>query len=173
MPSIRDRSEDWPPKREKRPRGTGGQALEGGVGGYAAVGAELPKNPFLENAPLMEAEPGYFDLASHSYAKGTQLLEAVENSNPLGIEGSIEKALTAAGWVEGQPIRLLSCSAGDPALGTQAFGQKLSSYLRVEVMAPASDITVFGDGSFVIATGKANYGQPSISNPWTYYARKN
>jgi hypothetical protein len=28
---------------------------------------------------------------------------------------------------------------------TQAFGQKLSSYLRVKVMAPASDITVFKD----------------------------
>ena len=101
-----------------------------------------------------------------------QLLGAVEGNAPsaLGLD-EVAAHLTSNGW-QGEPIRLISCSAGDPALGANAFGAKLSSYLNVPVMAPASDITVFSEGSFVIGPGEAASPlTPSIANPWTVFGR--
>jgi hypothetical protein len=119
----------------------------------------------------MAPQPGYFDLASHSFNGGTQFLGAVENGVPTGLGlGEVEQSLVANGWT-GQPIRLISCSAGSPAAGSQAIGSQLSQYLQVPVRAPASDITVFGNGSYIIRPGTASPGQASIPYPWVTFGK--
>jgi hypothetical protein len=145
-----------------------------GVGGMAIVGPELPKNPFLKNAPNIPPKPGYFDLVGHSSHKGTQFLgevTGIDVPEVLGMD-EIRRQLVARGW-KGQPIRLISCNAGNPELGANAIGYKVSEEFGVVVEAPASDITVFENGSYVIAPGEAKSPlDPSIPNPWTTYGKK-
>jgi hypothetical protein len=120
----------------------------------------------------MAPHPGYFDLAAHSFNRGTQLLGAVENGVPTGMSlFEIERLLLANGWKHGQPIRLISCQAGSPAAGNQAFANQLSQHLSVPVRAPASDITVFANGSYVIRPGEATLGQASIPNSWVTFGQ--
>jgi hypothetical protein len=137
------------------------------------IGADVPGNPFLRNALKMAPEAGFFDLASHSFNAGTQLLGAVEGKVGLALGlDEVEALLKANGW-RGESIRLIACGAGDPALGANAFGAKLSDYLGVVVKAPASDITVFDDGAFVIRPGAAESAlERSIENAWTTYGQR-
>lgn len=146
------------------------RAGQGAAGGFARTGADLPGNNFLSNAAQMKPEPGYFDLAVHSFNGGTQFLGSVAGRTPIGMSlVEVEKALLSNGWRAGQPIRLISCNAGSPAAGAQAIGNQLSQYLRVPVMAPKADITVFAKGEWIIRAGLAAFGQQSIKNPWAIF----
>jgi hypothetical protein len=120
----------------------------------------------------MAREPGFFDLAAHSFNEGTQLLGAVEGRVPTGLSVlEVERLLLANGW-KGEPIRLISCNAGNPAAGARAFANQLSEYLRVPVKAPTTDITVFANGSYCITPREASFGQASIQNAWVTFGQQ-
>lgn len=57
-------------------------------------------------------------------------------------------------WDGKQPIRLIACRAGDPALGKQAAAQKVADFFGVKVLAPTEDIVLFEEGRFVITNAE-------------------
>jgi hypothetical protein len=76
-------------------------------------------------------------------------------------------ALQNSGWQTGQPVRLFSCGAGNPALGANAPAQQLANILGVEVQAPTEAIHLFKNGEFVINdVNKAYQGVSKSTGTW-------
>jgi hypothetical protein len=67
---------------------------------------------------------------------------------------TIRGEVQAGGWDGKQPIRLIACRAGDPALGNQAAAKQVADFFGVKVLAPTEDIVLFENGQYVI-TNKA------------------
>ena len=111
---------------------------------------------FAKLAGQLPKREGYFDLYVHSNNRGTVLAQLGADGKTVEVADmlTIEKTLKAAGWDGKQPIRLISCRAGDPALGKQAAAQQVADFFGVKVLAPTEDIVLFENGAYVI-TNKA------------------
>src|SRR5690242_19676055 len=89
---------------------------------------------FARCAGRIPREEGFFDLYIHSWGRGIYFAQ-------LGLDGTVEVAemtaieqtLVEASWKPGDPVRVVSCRAGDPALGSRAAAQQLADFLGVVV----------------------------------------
>ncbi len=107
---------------------------------------------FARLAGQIPNKEGYFDLYIHTNNKGTVLaqLGAGGKSTEVADMLAIEKTMKAAGWDGKQPIRLIGCRAGDPALGKRAAAQQVADFFNMKVLAPTEDIVLFENGIYVI-----------------------
>jgi hypothetical protein len=143
--------------------GTGPQARyfpNGASDGFARFAGRIP------------SEEGFFDLYVHSQGRGTSFAQ-------LGVDGTvevadmlaIEQSLLGSGWKPGQPIRVVSCRVGDPALGNQAAAQELADFLDVVVKAPTQDIVLFEDGTYVITNLAKVTPQTPSTGSWQEFRK--
>ena len=161
--------------RSFRPGGPGWQLVTNSVnyGGYRmglSQHARFPsgvQDDFLNAAGRIPNEAGYFDLYVHSRNAGTSFGKSVLESADLL---DVEKALLATGWKPGQPIRVISCRVGDPALGSRAAAKQLSDLLEVKIKAPTEDIIIYKDGTYAITNGPdLGPGRTRSTGTWTTY----
>jgi hypothetical protein len=122
-----------------------------------------PTDKFAQYAGRIPRREGYFDLYIHSMNRGSVLAQiGTDGAREVADMTVVRKALKDAGWDGKQPIRLISCSAGDPMLKKRSAAFKLAEELGVKVLAPTEDITLFSDGRFVIT----NLPEEDVF-PWT------
>ncbi len=84
---------------------------------------------------------------------------------------ALEKTLRSNGWNGQQPIRLIACRAGDPALGKRAAAQQLTDFLGVKVLAPTEDIVLFKSGKYVITNKKRVNEWTKSTGTWKEFGK--
>jgi hypothetical protein len=117
--------------------------------------------------------PGYFDLYVHTNNGGTVFAQFAKDGKSFEVADMlmIEKTLKAAGWNGKEPIRLIACRAGDPALGRQAVAQQIADFFGVKVRAPTEDVVLFKQGAYVITNKRNVRPDTKSTGTWKEFTR--
>ncbi len=103
---------------------------------------------YLNAARRADIDPnGAFDVIAHG---STHEIEVMTSNGAVLVDQRAAARLiqNSPGYVEGQPVRLLSCSTGACDTG---FAQNLANKMGIPVQAPTDLVWAYGDGSMVVA----------------------
>ena len=113
-----------------------------------------------ENVKRVSPLDDYFDVGGHGSPYGMGFGSSENNLNARDLARLIRKH---PGYVDGTPVRLLSCSTGYPLPGGEyCFAEDLSNALGVPVMAPV-------DVLYIDAAGGLKVGDDLTENGWRIY----
>lgn len=133
-------------------------SLEIGAPPFGSVGIDVAPGPvnlmaktdqfYLNASRRVDIDPnGAFDVIAHG---STHQIEVMTSNGAVLVDQRIAARLiqNSPGYVEGQPVRLLSCSTGACEAG---FAQNLANKMGVPVQAPTDLVWAYGDGRMVVA----------------------
>ena len=99
------------------------------------------------NAKKIKPIDGFTDIVAHGDEYSIVFKDTRGNEENVSA-AEFAEILQASGGYKGGNIRLFACSTG---AGEGIVPQYLADKLGVDILAPTEDITVFKDGSFIVA----------------------